>query len=452
MKKVCSILIILLLVIIVPQSVHPQPKIPIEKIPANIPADVKAHIKELYVGDPARRVKAAMDIGKLGEKAKDAVPFLIGMLDDSDFVLQQPDHHIKVYTSPAKASMSALVSIGNPAVIPLIAACKNEGTDTRKYAVEALGNIKDARAVESLVAALKDKKTVVRECAHKALMQVIEGLKERRDEKQLIAMLEYEGPSLQIAVIEALGNIPKTHVADNLIPFLGNGDSYIRKKSADSLKTIGEASVVPLIKALYNDDIQIRINAAMILGDIGNSLAVEPLIETLKFKSRSSSIEPATLRLEAAVALGKIRDCRAIEPLIPLLSDKNFHVREKAAEALTAIGEKSVEPLIKVLSSENGAQVLAAKILGEIKDPRAVEPLIQTLLINAADNKSWMYRYEATRALGKIKDPRAVDVLEIMLSDSASNVRDIAEWSLNQIAGKNSELPKGKGGFWDNLL
>jgi hypothetical protein len=77
------------------QSGYSQPKIPIENIPATTPAEVKAHIKELYSNTPAKRMKAAMEIGKLGGKAGDAVPFLIGMLDDSDFVLQQSDHNIK---------------------------------------------------------------------------------------------------------------------------------------------------------------------------------------------------------------------------------------------------------------------------------------------------------------------------------------------------------------------
>ena len=372
MKNIWLIIVILLLIGIVPQSIYSQPKIAVESIPSNVPPEVKAHIKELYSDNPVRRINAASVLGKIGEKAKDAVPFLIGMLDDSDFVLQQSDAAIKVLTSPAKASMSALISIGSPAVEPLIAVCKNnENSVVRKYAVEALGNIKDARAIEPLMAALKDRKTLVREYANKALMQIIEGLKERQDDKQLIGMLKYEGATTQMAVIDALGDIPKTRVAENLVPFLGDRDSYIRKNAAESLKKIGEVAVVPLINALYNDDIQIRINSAMILGDIKDSLSVEPLINTLTYKPMSSSIEPATLRLEAARALGKVRDARAVGPLVAALRDKNFHVREKAAEALAVIGEKSVELLIKILRDENGSQVLAARVLGEIKDRRA---------------------------------------------------------------------------------
>jgi HEAT repeat protein len=263
-------------------------------------------------------------------------------------------------------------------------------------------------------------------------------------------MLKYEESSIQKAVIEALGSIPKTRVAENLVPLLGNKDSNVRMNTIEALKRIGGPSVEPLINALYNDDVQIRTNAAMILGDIGDTLAVEPLIDTLMYKSGSSSIEPATLRLEAARALGKIRPARAVEPLIAALADKNYHVIERAAEALTAIGEESVGPLIKVLKLDNGKQTLAVMILGDIKDPRAVEPIIQTVLLASADNRSWNLRFEGTRALGKIKDPRAVDALEIMLGDRIACIREIAEWSLNEISGTTSH--KKKDSFWNNLF
>jgi HEAT repeat protein len=454
MKNVRLIISILFLITIVfLKSSFPQPNIAIENVSANIPSEVKAYIKELYSSDPAKRIKAAMEIGKIGEKAKDAVPFLIGMLDDSAFVFQQSDSPMRVSTSPAREAMSALISIGSAAVEPLIAALKNENTDRRKYAAEALGNIEDSRAIEPLINALEDRKTMVRESAHKALFQLIEGLKKQGDEKQLIGILQYEEPSFQMAVIEALGNIPTSRV-EKLVPFLGNRDPSIRKNAADALKKIGKIAVVPLINALYtNDDMQIRINAVMILGDLHDTLSVEPLIESLKDKAMASSIEDDILRLESAKALGKIKDARAIEPLIAALSDGNIKVREGSAEALTAIGEKSVDPLIKILKDYNGGpKVLTAKILGDIRDPRAVEPLIQALLLAAADNQSWSFRVEATRALGKIKDPRAIAPLEIMLSDRVSHVREMAEWSLNEISGKPPENQKKKNSFWNNLF
>ncbi len=52
----------------------------------------------------------------------------------------------------------------------------------------------------------------------------------------------------------------------------------------------------------------------------------------------------------AAWALGEMRDPRAVEPLIAALKDKDYEVR-----------------------------VCAAIALGEMRDPRAVEPLIESM-------------------------------------------------------------------------
>jgi HEAT repeat protein len=453
MKKVCATVIIFLSVIGIPRSGYPQPELSIETMPANIPAEVVVHIKSLYSKNPAERIRAASALETIGEKAKDAVPFLISMFDDSELVFQPADTPLRASTSPAREAMSALIGIGGPSVEPLIAALRDENTERRKYAAEALGNIADSRAIKPLIAALSDRRTIVRDNAYKALLQTIERFKENRDDELLIDMLIYNESSLRHPIIEALGNISTSHV-DKLVPFLGNREPAVRKDTAEALKRIGKVAVVPLINALYhNDDIQIRINAVMILGDIHDTLSVEPLIEALKDKPLISSLETDTLRLEAAKALGNIKDTRAIGPLIASLSDENFHIREQSAEALTTIGQPSVEPLIKLLRTESAdSQILAAKILGNIKDPRAVEPLIQNLLLAAADNRSWNFRLEATRALGKIKDLRAVEPLEIMLSDKVSYVREMAEWSINEIIGQTSPRQKKKQGFWEKLF
>ena len=53
------------------------------------------------------------------------------------------------------------------------------------------------------------------------------------------------------------------------------------------------------------------------------------------------------------MALGEIGDSRAIEPLIQALKDKDKYIREWAADALGEIGnERAVEPLIEALKDE----------------------------------------------------------------------------------------------------
>jgi HEAT repeat protein len=479
-----TLLFFILYVSMITGLTYAQPTIPIKNVQKNLPVLVKIQINKLYSKDPMECGEAAKQLGKMGKRSSPAIPFLIDMLNDTVHFIQEKDSEKIILSSPAKEAQSALVRIGSPSVKPLIAALKSKNRDTRKLAVEALsmindprafealisalkdensdvrkhaaealGDIKDARAMKPLIASLHDKKSVVRYTAHEALITIIKELKEQQAEKQLVDMLKYKDLSIQQVVIKALGNIPETRVAENLVPFLGNTNQDIRKNTAEALRKIGKVATKPLIKMQKSDDIQIRIITTMILGDIKDTLSLEPLIETLKYRSQTSSIETDKLRLEAARAIGKIRDARAVEPLIAALNDKNINVTERSAEALTAIGEPAVEPLIKVLKNDQiGLQTVAAMILGDIKDPRAVEPLIQTLLIDASENRSWYFRFEAARALGKIKDPRAIKPLEILLEDRDSSVSNIAEWSLIEITGKDYERKKKKESFWDELF
>ena len=61
---------------------YAQPNIPKEKIPSDVPSDVRKQIERLYSSDPIERAYGALALGKIGGKAAPAVPFLIGILGD----------------------------------------------------------------------------------------------------------------------------------------------------------------------------------------------------------------------------------------------------------------------------------------------------------------------------------------------------------------------------------
>jgi len=95
-----------------------------------------------------------------------------------------------------------------------------------------------------------------------------------------------------------------------------------------------------------------------------------------------------------------LKDPRAVEPLIETLKDKNLSVRFAAAAAL-----------------------------GELGDPRAVE-----LLIEALKDKDLRVRFEAALALGVSEDPRAVGpLIEAALKDEEGLVRAAAAWALRRM-------------------
>ena len=81
---------------------------------------------------------------------------------------------------------------------------------------------------------------------------------------------------------------------------------------------------------------------------------------------------------------------------------------------------RNVNGLIKALGYKKDWEVRwdAARALGEIKDPRAVEPLSAAL----KDENEYV-RKAAAYALGEIKDPRAVEPLIAALKDEELHVR-----------------------------
>lgn len=124
------------------------------------------------------------------------------------------------------------------------------------------------------------------------------------------------------------------------------------------------------------------------------------------------------IRREAAETLGEIGDPRAVEPLIKALGDA-WYIRWKVEDALVRIGSPAVEALIRVFEKEKVLiRCEVAKVLARIGDRRAVEPLIKAL----EDENSYI-RKVAINALGKIGDTRRLEQLIKAFRDEDWSVR-----------------------------
>lgn len=118
-----------------------------------------------------------------------------------------------------------------------------------------------------------------------------------------------------------------------------------------------------------------------------------------------------------------------------LMHNKNKHVVKRAIFALGEIKDKkAVEPLIEVglksvLITIRGASVRA---LGDVGSNEAVEPLIYAMLKEKVDTG----KVEAAQALSKIKDSRAIKPLSMLMNDEAEdlNVREEMAEALGKIA------------------
>ena len=138
------------------------------------------------------------------------------------------------------------------------------------------------------------------------------------------------------------------------------------------------------------------------------------------------------VREEAATALGELRDTRAIGPLLRVLKDSDRAVRHAAITSLTAIGPAAVEPVGACLNDGDlTVQESAASILSEIGDARVVD-----LLMAALQSSDWIVRMHSAKALGRISDARAVPPLMPLLQDKVKAVRVEVADALASIAGE----------------
>lgn len=138
------------------------------------------------------------------------------------------------------------------------------------------------------------------------------------------------------------------------------------------------------------------------------------------------------VRQYAAYLLGQAKNPRAIQPLIESLADFDKSVREQATLALSTIGKAAIEPLAEAMKEPKWeTRYRAAEALGKIADEKAVQPLIQAL----RDNRDHV-RYMAAKGLHDLGDSDAVEPLIILLKDENVYVRLMAVHALGALGGK----------------
>jgi HEAT repeat protein len=247
-----------------------------------------------------------------------------------------------------------------------------------------------------------------------------------------------------------MGRIHSEEEIERLVEGLNNLGSNI--SALIEVIKYGRLAVKPLVDFLLSPPSifsEPRCLAAEALGIIGGEEAVEGLIQVLDLcdldlLDPQVRLAEETVRNQAARQLAILGDERAIEPMLKCL--KENHLRG-AAEALANFKEKRAIPYIVEMLEDDYALETAGKALLKFgKD--AVQPLIEALSrpnhtpFKNETRPSVKRRTEAARLLGEIGDSRAIQPLLRRLEDEEWGVRLSSALSLLKIGVNKDDITK----------
>jgi HEAT repeat protein len=129
----------------------------------------------------------------------------------------------------------------------------------------------------------------------------------------------------------------------------------------------------PLLELLNGPDPDLRMQAALALGEQRNARAVRALVAALHD-------DDINVRYHAIEALGKLKAVDAIDALADIAEAKDFFLSFAALEALAKIGDTRVAPRIVPLLEDDLLREPAVTLLGELGDESAIAHL--TALLN----------------------------------------------------------------------
>jgi HEAT repeat protein len=363
------------------------------------------------------RASAAEALGKIQDVS--SLEPLVAMIQDNVEKVQD------------KAA-EAIVGFGRQATVSLLNALNLERDKFAQRAfIKCLGQIADSKSIPSLAGYLRSSYFIVRQAAVSALVRFGPSVA-----PLLVPMLSYNTsdistlktdaaektqPELQLRAIKALGgledhravhllkrivaeSLPDVQEAATAALFQIGCAAWGRCCALRVIADVGDASLVPRILPSLNDDSDnVRFEAVRALAKLGGPSALKDLLplvrkdradfiraEVIRVVKRMGTSHPELLEIGLKGLKDPSRDVRSqsvrlvagfldkttIGPLLAVMSDPHWSVRESAEIALMNFGKDVVDPLILSLESKIWTtRFRAARLLGEIGDPRAIPAL-----------------------------------------------------------------------------
>ena len=256
----------------------------------------------------------------------------------------------------------------------------------------------------------------------------------------LSRLLQSRNLGVQEAADGALRKIGGPATVRVVIPLLRFDDAPVRNLSMDILREVGKQDLDALFELMHDEDPDIRIFVADILGSASNVLAVAPLCSALL---RDPEVN---VRYQAAVSLGELAMIEAAECLNQAIQDEEW-VQYAVIEALTKIGHSSsVGALVKALDrSSDLVRSMIIDALAEMGNVKAVPLLLRRMeeAPTALRNKIvkaviFILGGKALTLLSEKEVERLREYMLVAVGDEDVEVQDAAIKGLGYIGGEDA--------------
>jgi len=220
------------------------------------------------------------------------------------------------------------------------------------------------------------------------------------------------------AKLESMGNL--------IEPLALDESGSVRAAALFALSRMGRrVDLTPLAALAMSDDPEVRGNAVLVLGELGDRSAI-PLIEAVAGRPIKSGDETRVriIDLQCAEALAKLGQRQALDPIRAALFAPSEQA-ELIALACQIVGEIRDEgsrgALMRLWNADGGSlrppeiRLAAATALARLGEPDMRPVLVMTRLVTSAPDP--FIRAQAATALGWIPTPEAQTLLAPLLRD-----------------------------------
>ena len=237
-------------------------------------------------------------------------------------------------------------------------------------------------------------------------MATIEDVTARMEaERDIAESLTSADPDVRQRAAEALARLEETDADTVVRPLLAADDWRVRQAGVNGLARIADARFVaalvdtlrdehrnfsvlssalkllsltdlnvtgPVAALLQHRDTDLRIQAALALGDQQDTAAVPALLEAL-------GDPDANVRFHAIESLGRLRSAAAVQPLLDIVESRDFFLAFAAIDALARIDDPGIAPRLVPLLADATLRAPIIDALGALGEDDVVAPLVRTL-------------------------------------------------------------------------